>query len=585
MFLPRGWLRDLLVFTWDTRALAGREKIYSYLRDMLQDAQISNMEIYHDRYTSPQMYFNTQVHSILGDIVNFAFTFECSKGHGRGYTTLHLNADQTYSASSMMMMLSDITGHEELRDAAWVDPEEIETRPYVLIVGAEQTGLQLGARMKAMRIPALVIEHDARIGDHWRRRYPTLTLQTPKRYHTLLYQQYPSKWPDYTPKDLMADWLEAYAVKQGLVVWTESELQPRPVYDISSGTWDVTILRRGAAGGAQTVRLRPSHIVITTGTLEKPYMPDCPGRDLYHGQVLHSHMFNGGSYFSGKRVIVVGAGCSAIDICQDLTRHGAGSVSMIQRSSSFVSSRKDLDSLLRHTWAVDRPIDVADFIFAALQGPKWHPPATALSTESTPPGTPRKQWTLEDINRELYGKLRKGGLKLNMGPEGAGLSMPVLEKVGGWDSGAANLIADGLIQVKSGTSPERFTETGLAFSDGTQLAADAIIFAAQLVLAPGTNRLRNQFANSWEKTLVDEEGEMKASYRRTGHPGLWFATGDIFVSRFYSKILALQIKARQLQNNLWNPQSTTPVVPTTVSPMDILCQSLNRLALSTETTG
>ncbi|KAJ3018562.1 hypothetical protein NUW54_g308 [Trametes sanguinea] len=228
-------------------------------------------------------------------------------------------------------------------------------------------------------------------------------------------------------------------------------------------------------------------------------------------------------------------------------------------------------------------------MFAALQEPKWHTPVTAFSPESTPPGTPRKQWTLEDINKELYGKLRKGGLKLNMGPEGRGLSMPVLEKVGGhwWDSGAADMIADGLIQVKSGTSPERFTETGLAFGDGTQLAADAIIFATGY--QPIMESVRELLGEDISRLVgdisgLDEEGQMKASYRPTGHPGLWFATGDIFVSRFYSKILALQIKARQLHDSLWNSQPTTTVVLTAVSPMDILCQSLDRLALS-ETTG
>ncbi|OSC96812.1 FAD/NAD(P)-binding domain-containing protein [Trametes coccinea BRFM310] len=564
LFLPNGWLRDLLVFSGDTRALVGRDKIHSYLRDTLQDAQISNVGLSDDPHLLPRMYLITVMHTIHGDIVEFAFTFECLRGHGRGRTVLYLDqSTRTYSIASMMMMLSDIKrlaggdeGNTQGSSAAWI--KEVEVRPYVLIVGAGQTGLQLAARMKAMGIPALVIEHDARIGDHWRRRYPSLTLQTLRRYNTLLYQPYPPTWPEYIPKDLMADWLEHYTVKQGLVVWTESELQPHPVYDTISGTWDITILRNGQ----QTVKMRPSHIVITTGTVEEPYMPDCPGRELYQGQVLHSHTFTGGSNFSGKRVVVIGAGGSAVDICQDLTCNGAES---------------HLNFSLRCIWTDDRPVDVADFVNAAARQPKCpHTGGTSVTALPSPPRTQWRHWTVEEIHKELYDKLRKGGFQLNMGPGGKGLGFPVLQKIGGWDAGAADLIADGTIQVKSGISPQRFTKTGLVFSDETELAADAIIFATgyQSITESVRGLLGDDISTLvGDVSGVDAEGEMKASYRPTGHPGLWFATGDFFVSRFYSKILALQIKARQLQlDSLWNAPSATTVTvfPTTVAPMDTL---------------
>ena len=44
--------------------------------------------------------------------------------------------------------------------------------------------MHLAARFKQMDIPAVVIERDARIGDGWRKRYPSLTLHTPKRHHS-----------------------------------------------------------------------------------------------------------------------------------------------------------------------------------------------------------------------------------------------------------------------------------------------------------------------------------------------------------------------------------------------------------------
>ena len=42
---------------------------------------------------------------------------------------------------------------------------------------------------------------------------------------------------------------------------------------------------------------------------------------------------------------------------------------------------------------------------------------------------------------------------------------------------------------------------------------------------------------------VDEEGELKSVWRRSGHAGFWFAGGNLALCRYYSRLLALQIKA------------------------------------------
>ncbi len=230
----------------------------------------------------------------------------------------------------------------------------------------------------------------------------------------VLYQPYPSNWPEYTPRDKLADWLEHYVSIQDLVVWTDSELQPRPVYDAVTGTWDVTICRQG-----KDVKLRPAHIILATGTLGKPYVPDIPGRDAFRGQVLHSEGFYGAAEFAGKRVVVVGAGNSSIDICQDLVTEGAEEVTMIQRSPTCVSGRAFLTGLARQRWPDEWPLDAADLKAAAF-----------------PLGL-QKQWSIASqdfmwaVEKELHDKLRKGGVQLTLGPKGEGLYILVHERLGG----------------------------------------------------------------------------------------------------------------------------------------------------------
>ena len=44
----------------------------------------------------------------------------------------------------------------------------------------------------------------------------------------------------------------------------------------------------------------------------------------------------------------------------------------------------------------------------------------------------------------------------------------------------------------------------------------------------------------------DAEGELHGMWRPTGQPGLWFHAGGLAQCRIFSKVLALQIKAREL---------------------------------------
>lgn len=221
-FLPDGWLRDLLVFTWDVRSLAGRSKISSYLSNSLSGARLIDIRLDDTTDLSPRTIVIPLLQGAAG--VELAFTFECRHGHGRAHARLLPDDDGTFRALSLLTEVADLVGHEEssvlsLRDDLtgipgrsmqhefenWV--KDVETKPYVLIgtcaptslhcthvfnvccdypVGAGQTGLQIAARFKQMNIPTLVMDRQSRIGDVWRKRYPSLTLHTVRRHHTCM---------------------------------------------------------------------------------------------------------------------------------------------------------------------------------------------------------------------------------------------------------------------------------------------------------------------------------------------------------------------------------------------------------------
>ncbi|KAJ7079457.1 FAD/NAD-P-binding domain-containing protein [Mycena belliarum] len=488
----QGFLRDILTLTWSNRTLCGRAKIAAYLRASLHKSSIHDVKLDVQPHLTPEF---TEATSTVAS----GFTFETAVGPGAGYFFLNPTASGDWYAMSVFITLQEIRGHEESgaeegvyggHTLSWTDIAlerrlKIEQDPHVLIIGGGQTGLNIGARFKQMNISALIVEKNARVGDNWRERYPTLTLHSFKRQAELMYQPYPANWPVFTPRDKLAQWLEQYSQSDDLVVWTKSRPLPAPIYDPVSKRWTVIIDRDG-----RHVTIHPVHIVIAAGTLGAPLIPPVRDPERFRGITLHAGYYHGGAPFAGKRVIVVGAGNSAADICQDVTFHG-GNVTMVQRSSTCVVSAANARRQMEQLWPANAP--------------------TAA------------------------------GMKLNMGPDGSGAYPLMFERFGGLD--------EGKVKVKQGVEVARFTEHSVVFTDGSSLPADVVIYATSYqsirdnMRALFSDEVIDQTDPLWG---VDEEGEIRGCYRASGHPGLWFGAGNFAVSRFYSKQLALEIKAIEL---------------------------------------
>lgn len=153
LLLHDGWLRDILVFTWDMRSLEGRKTIASYLEaNTFTRARISDIRLNETADLAPRVYELPQLKAV---VIEFAFTFECRHGHGRGHVRLLPDADGIYKAFTLLTELADLVGHEELstllfQDDRARDPnvaiptkelqsgfakwkQDVETHPHVLI--------------------------------------------------------------------------------------------------------------------------------------------------------------------------------------------------------------------------------------------------------------------------------------------------------------------------------------------------------------------------------------------------------------------------------------------------------------------
>ena len=94
-----------------------------------------------------------------------------------------------------------------------------------MIVGGGQGGIALGARLRQLDVPTIIVERNERPGDSWRKRYKSLCLHDPVWYDHLPYIKFPENWPVFSPKDKIGDWLEMYTKVMELNYWGSSTVQ------------------------------------------------------------------------------------------------------------------------------------------------------------------------------------------------------------------------------------------------------------------------------------------------------------------------------------------------------------------------
>lgn len=387
-----------------------------------------------------------------------------------------------------------------------------------------------------LNVNSLCIDTHTTVGDNWRARYHDLVLHDPVWYDHLPYVPFPQNWPVFTPKDKLADFFEAYVKILELNVWTQTHLT-ESVWDAEKKQWAVT-LETVAADGTRRKRLvHPSHIVQATGQSGQKKMPAIEGTESFTGTIYHSSDFHGAEQQEDRKsAVVIGACNSAHDICQDLYNKGYD-VTMIQRSSTTVVTPHSMaKTTFAGLYSEDGPaVDDADLM-------AWSVPAELAKTFGKL--TAKAQ---SEIDSPLLDGLAKSGFQLNSGPDDAGIYMSYLQRGGGYyiDVGASNLIIEGKIKVQSGRGIDQILPHGLRLTDGTEIAADLIIFATGYQNMVSHTRhifgdtLADQIDSVWG---FDEEGEVRGMWRRTGHPGFWFMGGNLSLCRYFSKILALQIK-------------------------------------------
>ncbi len=552
MFATDSYWRDLVSFTWNITTVEGRDGVAGLLEACLET-------------TNPSGFATEEPPDEAGGVVTAWITFETGVGRGRGLLRL-TEEGGVDRAWTLLTTLYELKGHEEPQfdrrpmgaehgatkeRITWLEQQQQEaeslgstTQPEVLVVGGGQGGIALGARLRQLGVPALVIDKHGRPGDQWRSRYKSLCLHDPVWYDHLPYLKFPDNWPVFAPKDKIGDWLESYTRVMEVPYWS-STTATSASYSQESGEWTVEVERDG-----KPLTLRPKQLVLATGMSGKPNLPDLPGMDVFRGDQHHSSAHPGPDAYVGKKVVVIGSNNSAFDICGALWEHDAD-VTMVQRSSSHIVKSASLmeiglgDLYSERALAAGVTTEKADLTFASLPYRIMHTFQIPLYDQ------------MRERDRDFYDRLEAAGFEHDWGEDGSGLFMKYLRRGSGYyiDVGSAELVADGEVKLAHG-QVDHLSEDSVVLADGTELPADLVVYATGYGSMNGwaadliSQEVADRVGKVWglgSDTLKDPgpwEGEQRNMWKPTQQEALWFHGGNLHQSRHYSLYLALQLKAR-----------------------------------------
>jgi cation diffusion facilitator CzcD-associated flavoprotein CzcO len=345
----------------------------------------------------------------------------------------------------------------------------------VLIVGAGLSGIGAACQVRR-RCPGktlAILEGRGTIGGTWDLfRYPGV--RSDSDMFTLGYSFRP--WTD--PKaiaggDSICRYIRETACEHGVDEHIRFHHRViRAEWSSEHARWTVEAQRTDTG---ESVMLTCSFLFVCSGyyRYDEGYTPQFAGTDRFTGRIVHPQRWPDDLDYTGKRVVVIGSGATAVTLVPAMTDKAAH-VTMLQRSPSYVLS-----------------LPATDAVVDSLR--RWLPPAVAY---------PLARWKNAllallafQLSRRAPGitkaLLRKGATARL--PKGYDVDTHFNPRYDPWDQRLC-LVPDGdlFAVIRNGRASmvtdhvETFTEHGIRLASGAELEADIVVTATGLnVLAIG----------------------------------------------------------------------------------------------------
>jgi 4-hydroxyacetophenone monooxygenase len=376
------------------------------------------------------------------------------------------------------MFLEEIAlAHGDERGVTWDDvPAERRAGFRVAIIGAGMSGLLAAIRLEQAGVPYVVLEKNAAVGGTWlENSYPGCRVDVANHFYSY----------SFAPNH---DWPEFFSRRDELVEYFErcaSDYNVRPhirfATEVVSARWD-------EAAGVWRLRLRTAHgeeslvanaLISAVGALNRPKLPDIPGRERFAGPAFHSAQWQHQHDLTGKRVAVIGTGASAFQLAPEVAKV-ASRLFVFQRSPPWMVPNPRYHSRVSEAkkWLLHHVPYYARWYRFLLFFPGSDGLMPSLVVDPEWPHPERSVNAMNDFMREYFTAYLveqlgdRQDLVEKVVPRYPPFIKRMLQDNGTW---LATLKRDNVELV---TTPiAAITPTGIRCADGREVAVDAIVYA------------------------------------------------------------------------------------------------------------
>lgn len=386
----------------------------------------------------------------------------------------------------------------------------------VVIIGAGIAGITAALACADAGIEYQIIERNDEVGGTWyTTTYPGIGVDTPSAYYSLS-RDINGDWSSYYPQGAEYQaYLVSVADKNDLRRHTRFGTEVEALWwDEGRRQWQIHAV---CPDGTRDVSY--ANVVIpAAGYLNRPRWPDLPGRETFSGISIHSAQWDRKLDLTGKRVAIIGAGCTAVqivDACVDQVAH----MTVFQRQPHWVAPRRrpsdDVPAYQR--WLGTRLPYYANWVRlksywgtsdnnypVILHDEEWAAEHLSIS----PANDVLLQICLDYIDR-VFGADSELARKVT--PDFAPYGKRIIRDPGGYYAALAREHVD-----VEASEPARVNEAGIVTADGRQIDLDVIVYATGYYLDfLSTVDIRGRDG----KKLTDEWGDAPRAYRGGMVPG------------------------------------------------------------------
>ncbi|QXR19831.1 NAD(P)/FAD-dependent oxidoreductase [Acinetobacter variabilis] len=236
-------------------------------------------------------------------------------------------------------------------------------------------------------------------------------------------------------------------------------------YDSVTRKWSVVV--ENAQGKKQT--WIANFVLGCTGyyNYDQGFQPEFPNQEAFKGTFIHPQHWPENLDYSGKKVVIIGSGATAITLVPAMVKGGAGHVTMLQRSPTYIASVPSIDMIYSKMRKL-MPEDVA-YKLTRARNIGMQRGIYALARKQ-----PKllKTLLLKSVQFQLKGKVDMKHFTPNYEPWDQRLCVVP-------DGDLLKILREGHASVET-DHIDKFTETGIQLKSGKHLDADIIVSATGL---------------------------------------------------------------------------------------------------------